>query len=176
MVEKLNGMPEAFAEIEGISEYPEIHGMIYFFDVYAGTIVMAEIYGLPDEDSQTEGKFFGFHIHEGEMCTGDTEDPLKNTGEHLNPTNAEHPNHAGDLPPLLSVNGAAWIAVYTGRFHPEDVIGRTAVIHAEPDDFKTQPSGNSGMKIACGQIREQMAGPLRDEMERDEMEWDEMEG
>lgn len=159
MVEKLNGMPEAYAEIEGIAEYPDIHGMVYFFDVYDGTILMVEIYGLPDEENPEKGQFFGFHIHEGATCTGDAQDPLKDTGGHFNPDNAEHPNHAGDLPPLLSVNGAAWMAVYTGRFHPEDVIGRTAVIHLHPDDFHTQPSGDSGMKIACGEIREQMVRP-----------------
>ena len=57
------------------------------------------------------------------------------------------------------------MAVYSGRFHPEDVIGRTLVIHLYPDDFQTQPSGDSGMKIACGVIREQMAGAThQDEM------------
>ena len=165
MVEKLNGMPEAYAEIMGIEAYPDIHGMAYFFDVYEGTILMVEVYGLPDEAQPEDGQFFGLHIHEGNACTGEIEDPLKNTGGHFNPENIEHPQHKGDLPPLLSVHGAAWMAVYSGRFHPEDVIGRTLVIHLYPDDFQTQPSGDSGMKIACGVIREQMAGAThQDEM------------
>ena len=42
--------------------------------------------------------------------------------------------------------------VYTTRFFPEKVVGKTVVIHDMPDDFRTQPSGNSGEKIACGQI------------------------
>ena len=42
--------------------------------------------------------------------------------------------------------------VYTTRFFPEEVVGKTVVIHDMPDDFRTQPSGNSGEKIACGQI------------------------
>lgn len=163
MVEKLNGMPEAYAEIAGIEAYPDIHGMVYLFDVYEGTILMAEVYGLPDENQAENGQFFGFHIHEGDACTGNTEDPLKDTGGHFNPENVEHPQHKGDLPPLLSVHGAAWLAVYSGRFHPEDVIGRTIVIHEHPDDFHTQPSGNSGMKLACGVIREQMAGAPQQE-------------
>lgn len=155
MVEKLNGMPEAYAEIEGIEKYPDIHGSVYFFDVYEGTILMAEIYGLPDE-KMSGGQFFALHIHEGNACTGDMEDPLKNTGEHLNPEQMGHPQHKGDLPSLLSVNGSAWMAVYTGRFHPEDIIGKTVVIHSGSDDFRTQPSGNSGVKIACGVVEEQM--------------------
>ena len=43
--------------------------------------------------------------------------------------------------------------IYTGRFYPMDVVGRTIVLHEMPDDFKTQPSGDSGMKIACGEIK-----------------------
>lgn len=63
-------------------------------------------------------------------------------------------NMPGDLPPLLSTHGAACSAVYTGRFYPDDVVGRTVVIHMNPDDFKTQPSGDSGEMIACGEIHE----------------------
>lgn len=89
MVEKLNGIPEAYAEIEGIKNYPEIHGTVYFYEVYGGTIVMAEIYGLPDEENEQEGQFFGFHVHEGKTCTGDASDPLKDTGGHYNPDSAD---------------------------------------------------------------------------------------
>lgn len=73
-------------------------------------------------------------------------------GAHYNPENTEHPKHAGDLPPLLANNGIAWSAVYTDRFYPEDVVGRTVIIHDMADDFHTQPSGDSGMKMACGEI------------------------
>ena len=154
MIEKLNGMPEAAAKISGTKEYPEIQGMVYFFEVYGGTIVLAEIYGLPDDEWKDVGKFFGFHIHEGGRCAGERP-PLSETGEHYNPNGMQHPFHAGDLPPLLSVDGTAWYAVYMGRFHPDDVVGKTVVIHDGSDDFQTQPSGNSGAKIACGVIREQ---------------------
>lgn len=163
MIEKLNGIPEAYAEITGIEEFAEIQGIVSFYDVYGGTIVMAEIYGLPEQNTKENGGFYGFHIHEGSSCTGTPSDSLSNTGGHLNLTNEEHPYHTGDLPPLLSVDGTAWMAVYTGRFHPEDVIGRTAVIHHDPDDFKTQPAGGSGMKIACGEIREGMPGGVSTE-------------
>ena len=42
--------------------------------------------------------------------------------------------------------------VFTDRFQPQDVVGRTVIIHDQPDDFTSQPSGNSGEKIACGEI------------------------
>ncbi|MCX7614928.1 MAG: superoxide dismutase family protein, partial [Clostridiales bacterium] len=63
-----------------------------------------------------------------------------------------HPGHAGDLPPLFGNYGHAFMAVFTGRVSVSEIIGRTVIIHASPDDFTTQPSGNSGKKIACGQI------------------------
>lgn len=75
-----------------------------------------------------------------------------NTGNHYNPDNVPHPEHAGDLPPLLSNNGYAWMNFYTGRLNLNDIIGRSLVIHSMADDFRTQPSGNSGDKIACGVI------------------------
>ena len=97
----------------------------------------------------------GFHIHAGGSCTGTKEEPFKNAGGHYNPTNMEHPNHAGNLPPLLSNDGTAFSMFYTNRFYPEDVIGKTVIIHALSDDFKTQPSGDAGEMIACGEIMEQ---------------------
>ena len=158
MIENQNRMPEAFAQIAGSAEYPEIHGVVYFFDVYGGTVVMAEVYGLPDEEKQDIGKFFAFHIHEGGSCGGSGQEAFPNTGSHFNPEQTTHPGHVGDLPPLLSTHGGAWSAVYTGRFYPEEVIGKTVVIHSQPDDFKTQPAGDSGQKIACGEIKEWQPG------------------
>lgn len=75
-----------------------------------------------------------------------------NTGNHYNPENVPHPEHAGDLPPLLSNSGYAWMSFYTSRLSAEDIIGRSLVIHNMADDFTSQPSGNSGDKIGCGVI------------------------
>ena len=65
---------------------------------------------------------------------------------------AEHPQHTGDLPALLSNDGYAWFAVYTNRFSPAQAVGKTVIIHADPDDYRTQPAGNAGARIACGTI------------------------
>lgn len=156
MTDFMKQIPDAYARIQGISNDSTINGKICFYEVHGGTIVTAEVYDLPENEKQMIGSFFGFHIHEGTTCSGDEDDPLKNTGGHYNPTKMEHPNHAGDMIPLLSVGKKAWSSFYTGRFYPEDVIGRTVVIHAMPDDFRTQPSGDSGEKIACGVIKEGM--------------------
>ena len=47
----------------------------------------------------------------------------------------------------------AYLAFVTGRFIPKEVIGRTMIIHNMPDDFISQPAGNAGSKIACGEIQ-----------------------
>ena len=129
-----NCIPTAYAEIHGTASFPKLHGMAYFYDVTNGTVVVAEVEGLPDEDAQGAGSFFGFHIHEGSRCSGTPQDLLSATGGHYNPTHRPHPYHAGDLPPLLSMAGSAWCAVYTGRFRPDQVIkGWTEALKMMPE-------------------------------------------
>ena len=57
------------------------------------------------------------------------------------------------MPPLLGDYGKACMTVLTGRFRVEEILGKTVILHGAPDDFRTQPSGNAGKKIACGVIR-----------------------
>lgn len=138
--------PAAIARICGGEAAPKLCGTVSFTPYRCATLVTAEIEGLPD--SQTG--FFAFHIHENGDCSGEG---FPNTGAHYNPQNLEHPQHAGDLPPLLSCCGRAYLSVLTDRFCVKDIIGRSVVIHSSPDDFTSQPSGNAGTKIACGIIR-----------------------
>lgn len=145
--------PEAFAEVEGSQEYPGIKGEVMFYPLWRGSLVVASISGLPKGEKPCGERFFGFHIHEGASCTGNEEDPFADTGKHYNPADCAHPEHAGDFPPLMGNDGYALSVFYTDRFYPEEIIGRTVVIHDKPDDFKTQPSGDSGKKIACGVIK-----------------------
>lgn len=94
------------------------------------------------------------HIHDGGSCAGrGGNKPFQLSGTHYNPNGCEHPYHAGDLPPLFSVNGIAMNAVLTNRFAVREIIGKTIIIHSGVDDFTTQPAGNSGEKIACGVIQ-----------------------
>ena len=138
-------LPDAVANIRGSETYPNLRGQVRFYQRRYCVLVEANVQGLPD----TETGFFGFHIHAGDRCAGAD---FSDTSSHYNPTEAPHPSHAGDLPPLLSCRGTAYTAVLTGRFRVAEIIGRTVVLHDMADDFHTQPAGNAGSKIACGVI------------------------
>ena len=148
----LSNNPAARAKVSGSVEYPNIKGNVEFIQLDNGVLVIADISGLPTPSDKCSCRVFGFHIHEGDSCTGTQNDPFANTKSHFNPSNCQHPCHAGDMPPLFGNSGRAWLAFLTDRFTVSDIVGKTVVIHSNPDDFVTQPSGNSGVKIACGVI------------------------
>lgn len=148
----LRQSPAAKAEMHGDTEDSEIHGNVKFYKTDKGTLVLSEIFGLPEKTGGNS--VFGFHIHEGKNCglAHDSHEQFSAALGHYNPTGAQHPYHAGDMPPLFSNSGYAFSAVLLDKFEPKDIIGKTVIIHSSPDDFTTQPSGNSGTKIACGVI------------------------
>jgi Cu-Zn family superoxide dismutase len=103
----------------------------------------------------------GFHIHEkGDCSSGDG----MSAGGHFNPHGKPHgdpamqDHHAGDMPALVADGSGtatltAELDVITVGGSAGNVIGRSVVVHKDPDDFKTQPTGNSGARVACGVIR-----------------------
>ncbi len=149
----LNGLPAAVADIYGDGEHREINGTVRFYRAPRGVLVRAEISGLSAPVGRCESPVFGFHIHEGAKCSGREGGSFSDTMAHYNPDGCPHPHHAGDLPPLFGNGGFAFLVFLTDRFTADEIIGRTVIIHSDPDDFTTQPSGNSGKKIACGEIR-----------------------
>ena len=142
----LKETPKAMAHIRGSEAAPHLRGTVRFYPHYGHVLVEARVEGLPE---CSETGFFALHIHSGTSCCGAD---FSDTQGHFNPEHVPHPRHDGDLPPLLSCNGKAYLAVMTDRFHLRDIIGRTVVIHSGADDFCSQPAGNAGEKIACGQI------------------------
>ncbi|MDD6571656.1 MAG: superoxide dismutase family protein [Thermoflexaceae bacterium] len=141
--------PQAMAWIRGNEANPGLSGLVKFYATsYGGVLVEAEIFGLPDKKEHSSD-FYAFHIHED----GDCLDNFAHVGSHYNPGKTEHPQHAGDLIPLLSNQGYAWVSFYDKRFTIPEIIGRAVIIHGHRDDFTTQPSGDSGEKIGCGIIR-----------------------
>jgi Cu-Zn family superoxide dismutase len=107
------------------------------------------------------GQAHGLHIHEvGDCSSGDgmsAKGHFNPQGKpHGNPSSAEH--HAGDLPALQAgknghANLDAVIEGVTIAPGPASIVGRALIIHADPDDYATQPTGNSGARIACGAIK-----------------------
>lgn len=145
--------PQAAAKLTGSPEYPALTGVVRFYQTAQGVIVLAEVSGLPKAGQPCHEPIFGFHIHSGTDCGGNMDDPFADAMSHYDPHRCEHPYHAGDLPPLFGRGGLALSLFLTNRFSVREVIGKTVIIHDRPDDFTTQPSGNSGKKIACGVIR-----------------------
>ena len=103
---------------------------------------------------------FGFHIHEvGDCSSGDgmsAKGHFNPYGKPHGPQGGEH--HAGDMPNLKSdAKGKAKLTAdldtVTLSPGPASIIGRAVIVHADPDDYKTQPTGNAGARIACGVIK-----------------------
>lgn len=139
------GKPDAEARIAGGKLAPCLCGTVKFYRMGNSVLVVADLRGLPVNRTG----FFGMHIHDGGDCGAEG---FADTGGHFNPGDRPHPNHAGDLPPLIRCAGKAFLAVLTDRFCVGQILGKTLVIHHEADDFHTQPAGNAGEKIACGAI------------------------
>jgi len=107
------------------------------------------------------GQEHGLHIHEaGDCSSGDG----MSTKGHFNPFGKPHAHygsaerHAGDLPPLKAnksgrANVQIDLDIITVTPGPASIIGRGLIVHADPDDYKTQPTGNAGARIACGVIQ-----------------------
>ncbi len=126
------------------------------FEQVGGKVhVFANVHGLKP------GQQHGFHIHEvGDCSSGDG----MSTKGHFNPSAKPHgkpgTGHAGDLPSLVADNaGRAKLDVIiegvTVAPGPASIIGLGLIVHADPDDFKTQPTGNAGARIACGVIQKE---------------------
>src|SRR5215475_12708903 len=131
----------------------KVAGTVTFTPVAGGVQVHAEITGL------TPGKH-GFHVHEFGDCSAAD---LSSAGAHFNPTNQPHAGpdaaarHEGDMGNVeADASGNAKLDYVDHQISLTDdaksVIGRSVVVHAKPDDLKTQPSGDAGARIACGVI------------------------
>ena len=153
MMRVLRRQPQAVARVHGSREYPEVCGFVYFYQMADGVLVAARVTGLPKPTQGHPSGIFGFHIHSGSQCAGTSEDPFADTLGHYNPEKTLHPNHAGDLPPLFGNRGFAFQVFFTDRFCVQEVLHKTVVVHSGPDDLTSQPAGNAGKKIACGEIK-----------------------
>jgi len=129
-------------------------GTVTFSQKDTMVLVVARISGL------TPGSH-GFHVHEKGDCSAAD---AMSAGGHFNPLGKPHAHpstadrHTGDMPMLVAdASGNATLTAELDLLRigadASDVVGKSVVVHKDPDDFTTQPAGNSGPRIACGVIR-----------------------
>ena len=146
--------PRATAQLKPLGKH-KVFGEATFDQVGNKVRVVAYVQGL------TPGREHGFHIHEAGDCSAP--DGMSAKG-HFNPFGKPHGHpqsgerHAGDLPALVAAkNGRAKIDVELDTITitpgPASIVGRGLIVHADPDDYKTQPTGNAGARLACAVIQ-----------------------
>ena len=147
--------PALIAQIRGSAAYPDVKGTAKLYWLSEGMYAVFELEGLPPDT------VLGFHIHDGLACGAVTgAEPFAAAGKHFSVCSEDmqcgrHPYHAGDLPPLLSdESGRASSQVFTKRTDVSGVSGKPIVVHRMSDDLMTRPAGNSGVRIACGLLAE----------------------
>jgi Cu-Zn family superoxide dismutase len=146
--------PRAVAQLQSTTGNTAT-GTVSFVQGEGKVLVSGEIRGLKPNAEH------GFHVHEkGDCSSGDG----MSAGGHFNPTGQQHGSHSdmahhtGDLPSLKAdASGAAkfsfeskTIAVGNGT---TDIVGKGLIVHRDPDDYKTQPTGNAGPRLACAVIK-----------------------
>ena len=147
------GEPVAVAKLEP-TKGNNVSGTVTFTQKGDKVLVSARLSGL------NPGQEHGFHIHEkGDCSSGDG----MSTGGHFNPFGKPHGHfgqgerHAGDFPALRADAGGnanleKLMDTITVTDGPASVVGRGLIVHRDADDYKTQPTGNAGPRIACGVI------------------------
>lgn len=146
--------PAAQATLEGASGRM-VEGEIDLSTTTGGVLLDGAVLGLAPNTTH------GIHVHEQGDCSAPD---ASSAGGHFSPDDNMHGNpvsgehHLGDMPNIVAdATGRARVSTTIvgatlGDDGPRDLMGRAIVVHMEPDDYKTQPAGNSGERIACAVI------------------------
>jgi superoxide dismutase, Cu-Zn family len=134
----------------------ETSGAVTFVQRGDKVFVSADVRGLKPNQEH------GFHVHEkGDCSSGDG----MSTGGHFNPDGVTHGHtqpsdtgHAGDMPNLKAdAGGIAKVAFEMSKMTVADgkfsIVGKGLIVHRDPDDYKSQPTGNAGPRLACSVIK-----------------------
>ena len=139
------------------TEGNSVAGTLEFTSVDGGVRVTGQVTGL-------QGGEHGFHVHENGDCSAPD---ASSAGGHFNPASTAHgrvgqgEHHAGDSDNIsANAQGAATVdtllqGVTLGDRSGTDIVGKGVIVHADPDDYTTQPTGNAGGRLACGVIAAQ---------------------
>jgi len=135
----------------------DVKGNVTFSVVDGKVHVKGQVSGLKPNSEH------GFHIHEKGDCSAPDG---ASAGGHFNPGKEDHgsvataPHHGGDMPNIKAdaqgnavVDAAVSTNVNIGKGDDFDIIGRGLIVHADADDYKTQPTGNAGARLACAVIK-----------------------
>jgi len=150
----LSDAPRASADLQP-TKGNKAAGKVDFSQAGSKVRVVANLTGL------TPGREHGFHIHEAGDCSSG--DGMSAKG-HFNPLGKPHGHpksaerHAGDMPALRADSGGnakldTELDIITVAPGPASIVGRGLIVHADPDDYKTQPTGNAGARLACAVIQ-----------------------
>lgn len=124
-------------------------GTVIFHQHGNKVAVHAELTGLKPNAEHA------FHVHEKGDCSAAD---ATSAGGHYNPTGKPHgpqggEHHAGDMPSVKSdASGNAKASFELSGVSAADLVGKGVIVHRDPDDYKSQPAGNAGPRIACGVI------------------------
>ncbi|HEX7186353.1 MAG TPA: superoxide dismutase family protein [Thermoanaerobaculia bacterium] len=145
----------ATATLQGAPGDTDFSGTVTITPDGAGVRVVAHFEGV-----DTDG-MHGIHVHENGQCEHGGDKHFTSAGGHFNPTGTEHacpptdPRHAGDLGNIEITQGVGHVEMITTGLSlsgPNSVVGKAIILHTGEDDCKTQPTGNSGDRLACGVV------------------------
>lgn len=149
-----NRPPQATAQLQSAAEQ-KVSGELLFYQQDSGPVLLkVKVAGLKPNSEH------GFHVH----MTGDcSKADFSSAGGHFNPQQHAHgaqtaEHHAGDIPNLnANADGVVDTQITLTQLSllpgTNNIIGKAVIIHANPDDYRSQPAGNSGARIACAVIR-----------------------
>jgi Cu-Zn family superoxide dismutase len=143
----------ATAAMAGTAKYKSVKGTVEFKETPDGIEVTANLEGLKKGDH-------GFHIHDKGDCSAPD---AMSAGGHFNPTNMKHgapdgdEHHEGDMGNITADKDGKATKTFTLKGATlgdgnTSIAGKGFIVHAKPDDMKTQPTGNAGDRVACGVI------------------------
>lgn len=148
--------PVAVADLQP-TQGNTVKGTIHFAMVDGKLRASGDLSGLKP------GGQHGFHIHEKGDCSAPDG---TSAGGHFNPGSSEHgsvdasAHHGGDMPNITAdaqgnahIDGPVASNVNAGKGDAFDIVGRGLIVHADADDYKTQPTGNAGARLACAVIK-----------------------